>query len=94
MSIPRFSKFSEVSARATLYHPQAREMSLEDTAYGLFLNVSFGISIGLRTSGSDPSADAVAMERLAALAVEAAARLRAASAPDPAQSPPVVGEVA
>ncbi|MEV0197382.1 hypothetical protein [Nonomuraea sp. NPDC050691] len=71
---------SRINASVTLFQPRAAEMELETgpMSGALFLTVSDQpVFIALNTSRSDVAAEVAAMERLAELATEAAARLRA-----------------
>lgn len=71
---------SKVSAGVAIYKPCAGEMRLElsSESDSLFLTLSnYHVWFALNSNGADVAAEAAAMERLAELAVEAAARLRA-----------------
>lgn len=68
---------SRVSVSAAIYDPRADDMQLRDSkSDALFLTIADHIWFGLRLVGSDMEAEAAAMDRLAELATEAAARLR------------------
>lgn len=71
---------SRINASVTIFQPRAAEMELETglKSGALFLTLSDQpVFIALNTSRSDVAAEVAAMERLAELAGEAAARLRA-----------------
>lgn len=73
-----------------IYEPRAEEMSLKDSteSSAMFLIISrHHVWFALNLDGDDVQAQAAAMDRLAELAAEAAARLRALS-------PSASGEVA
>ncbi|GAA0949183.1 hypothetical protein [Nonomuraea longicatena] len=67
----------------TVHKPRASEMSLMDTtlpkSHALYLELNGTVWVALNSRGSDLAAEIEAMERLADLATEAAARLRALS---------------
>ncbi|GAA0948561.1 hypothetical protein [Nonomuraea longicatena] len=75
-------EMSTVRASAAIYRPRAAEMTLRDStdpdSDAMFLTLAQDhVWITLNGSSADPAAEAEAMERLADLATEAAARLRA-----------------
>ncbi|MEU7004471.1 hypothetical protein [Nonomuraea sp. NPDC046570] len=83
---------SQVSAGIAVYDPRAEEMHLNARSGWLFLTVARNhvwFALNHSTSDGDVEAEAAAMDRLAELAVEAAARLRAlAAAPAIETAPP------
>ncbi|WP_182876111.1 hypothetical protein [Microbispora sp. H10670] len=74
---------SDIHTSVAIYRPRAEEMSLDFNAERQvsFLTVSSRhVWFALGAAGSDLAAEAAAMDRLAELAAEAAARLREAAA--------------
>ena len=81
---------STTGLNLAIYDPRAEEMSLRDSteSAAMFLTISHQhVWFALNRDGDDVQAQAAAMDRLAELAAEAAARLRALS-------PTGAGEVA
>ncbi|WP_169948631.1 hypothetical protein [Microbispora sp. H11081] len=81
---------STTNVNLAIYEPRAEEMSLKDgtKSAAMFLTISHEhVWFALNLTGDDVQAQAAAMDRLAELAIEAAARLRALS-------PTRTGEVA